>query len=150
MALTHFISNVQLVGDQTGTHTAQATKFQAELFALVFAGAKTQRKTVHTVNLTGKQAILRFAKRQFAVEQHFTHGDTGFLGVQTQAHVGQQTFILNDLFDLQLPSFMTADGITGVKHHAGDRGIISCIQAVFTGSGEKQGHHAHIQCDDST
>ncbi len=38
------------------------------------ARAIAQRKAVHTVDLTGKQAVLRFAEHQFAVEQHFTQG----------------------------------------------------------------------------
>ncbi|CAH0264148.1 hypothetical protein SRABI106_02888 [Rahnella aquatilis] len=147
MALTDFISDVQLMWDQAGTHTAQTAEFQTELFTLIFTGAETQGKTVHTVNLTGEQTILRFAEGQFAVEQHFAHGNAGFFCVQTGADIGQQTFVFNNFFDLQLPAFVTADGITGVEHHAGDRGIISGIQTVFTGGGEKQGDHAHIQRD---
>ena len=133
--------------DQAGAHTAQATEFQTELFALIFTGAKAQGETIHAVDLAGEQAILRLAEGQLAVEQHFAHRDAGFFCIKTGADIGQETFIFNDFFDLQLPAFVAADGITGIEHHAGDRGIISGIQTVFTGGGEKQSHHAHIYCN---
>ncbi len=71
MAMAHVMGDVQLVGDQAGALAAQAAPRHAVLFALVFARAEAQRETIHTVDLPGKQAILRFAEHQLAVEQHF-------------------------------------------------------------------------------
>ncbi len=45
---------------------------------------------------------------------------------------------------------MAGHGITRVEHHAGYRGIVAGIQAVFTGGGEKEGNHARIQRHDGS
>ena len=146
MALADFMGDVQLVRDQAGAHAAQAGERQAILLALVFACAETQRETVHAVDLAGEQAILRFAEGQLAVQQDFAHRHAAFLGVLAGADIGQQTVFLFHLFHLQLPSLVAADA--RVEHHAGDRRIVSGIEAVFTGGGEKQGNHARVQRHD--
>ncbi|MNT17858.1 hypothetical protein D3C72_1530360 [compost metagenome] len=150
MTLADFIGDMQLVRDQAGTHATQAGERQAILLALVFTRAETQGETVHTVDLAGKQAVLRFAEGQFAVQQHFAHRHTALLGIQAGADIGQQTVILFDLFDLQFPPFVVADGVARVEHHAGDWRVISGVEAVFTGCGEKQGNHARIQRHDGS
>jgi hypothetical protein len=91
IAATHIVSDVQLMRDQVSTLAAQAAPRHTVLRALIAAGAKTQRKTVHTVNLPGKQAILWFAEYQFTVEQHFAQDNVVFLGIQTRSGVGKQS-----------------------------------------------------------
>ncbi len=79
MAAANVMSDIQLMRDQAGALTAQAAPRHAVLFALEFARAIAQSKTIHTVNLSGEQTVLRFAENQLAVEQHFTQGNVGFL-----------------------------------------------------------------------
>ena len=145
VAAADVMGDMQLVGNQAGALSAQAAPRHPVLLALVFAGAVAQRKTVHSVDLAGEQAVLRFAEHQFAVEQHFAQRDVGFFGIKTGTGVSQQAVFFINFVNLELPAFVAGDGITRVKHHAGDRGIIACVQTVFADGGEKQGHHARIQ-----
>ena len=148
MAAANVMSDIQLMRDQAGALTAQAAPRHAVLFALEFARAIAQGKTIHTVNLSGEQTVLRFAENQLAVEQHFTQGNVGFLGVESGAGVGQQAVLFINFVNLELPAFMAGDGVARVKHHAGDRGVVACVQTVFADGGEKQGHHARVQRND--
>ncbi len=84
MTTAHIVGNMQLVRDQAGALAAQAAPRHAVLFALELARAVAQGKAIHTVDLAGEQAVLRFAEYQFAVEQHFTQGDVRFLGALTK------------------------------------------------------------------
>ena len=74
--------------DQTGADAAQAAGGTAVLFTQEFAGTVAQRKAIHTVNLTGKQAILRFIKCQFTVEKHFAQADIVLTGIGTLPGIG--------------------------------------------------------------
>ncbi len=142
VATSDIMGDMQLVGNQAGALSAQAAPRHPILLALVFAGA-VARKTVHPVDLTGEQAVLRFAEHQFAVEQHFAR-DVGFFGIETGTGVGQQAVFFINFVNLELPAFMAGDGITGLNitrvignHCARTDG--------FADGGEKQGHHARIQ-----
>lgn len=145
MTTAHIVGNMQLVRDQAGALAAQAAPRHAVLFALELARAVAQGKAIHTVDLAGEQAVLRFAEYQFAVEQHFTQGDVRFLGVQAGASVGQQPVLFIHFVNVELPAFMAGDGVARVKHYAGDRGIVARVQTVFADGGEKESDHARIQ-----
>ncbi len=133
------------MGDQAGTLTAQAAPRHTVLFALELTRAVAQREAIHTVNLTGEQAILWLAKYQFAVEQHFAQHDIGLFGIEASADIGEQSILFFYVFNLQLPAFMAGNGVARVEHHAGNRGIIASIQTVFTGGGEEESDHTRIQ-----
>ncbi|MNP04826.1 hypothetical protein D3C76_967570 [compost metagenome] len=68
MTATNVVGDVQLVRDQAGALTAQAAPRHTVLLALELTRAIAQGKTVHAVNLTGEQTVLRLAKHQAAVE----------------------------------------------------------------------------------
>ena len=150
MTATHIVGDVELMRDQAGALAAQTAPWHAVLFTLKFTCAVAQRKPIHAVNLTSKQAILRFAERQFAVEQDFTQCDAGFFGIKTGTNVGKQTIFFFYFIDLQLPAFMAGNGIARVEHHAGHGGVTARIQTVFTGGGEKQSDGARIHGDNGS
>jgi hypothetical protein len=57
--------------------------------------------------LPGKQAVLRLAEHQFAVEQHFTQDDIGFVRIQASADVGEQSILFFYVFNLSCqPSWL--------------------------------------------
>ena len=145
MTTAHIVGNMQLVRDQAGALAAQAAPRHAVLLALELTRTVAQGKAVHTVNLTGKQAVLRLAEHQFAVEQHFTQSHVRFLGVQASTGVGQQPVLFIHFVNVELPAFMAGNGVARVKHHAGDRGIVARVQTVFADGGEKESDHARIQ-----
>ncbi len=144
VATANIVCDMQLMRNQIGAHATQAAGRQAILLAVIFTGAKTQGKTIHTIELAGKQAILRLAEHQLTVEHHFTQHDAGFCRVETRADIADDLILFEDFFNFQLPAFMAGDGITRIKHDTGHGRIISGIQAVFTGCGEEQGHHSGI------
>ena len=148
MAAANVVSDIQLMRDQAGALAAQAAPRHAVLFTLELTRAIAQGEAIHTVDLPGKQAVLRLTEHQFAVEQHFTQGDVGFLGIEAGTGVGQQTVLFINFVNLELPAFMAGDGIARVEHHAGDRGVVACVQTVFADGGEKQSHHARVQRND--
>ncbi|EFE07530.1 hypothetical protein CIT292_09417 [Citrobacter youngae ATCC 29220] len=125
------MGDVELVGDQAGSLTAQTAPRHTVLFALKFTRAIAQREAVHTVNLAGKQAILWFTEDQFAVEQHFTQRYTGFFGIKAGSDIGKQTVFFFYFIDMQLPAFMACYRIARIEHHAGHGGITARIQTVF-------------------
>ncbi len=145
MATAHIIGDMQLMRDQVRPLAAQAAPRHPVLFALIATGAKTQGKAIHTVDLPGKQAVLRFTEHQFAVEKDFTQGDIRFLGVEARPGVGKQAIFFRDVIHFELPAIVAGNGIAGIEHHAGDRGIITGIQTVFAGCREKQSYHTRIQ-----
>ena len=137
MAAANIMSDVELVRDQAGTLTAQAAVRHTELFAGILTRAITQCKAVHTVNLPGKQTVLRFAEHQFAIKENFTQGYAGLFSIQASTDIGQQAIFFFYFFDLHLPAVMAGNGITRVEHHAGHGGITACVQTVFTSRWEK-------------
>ncbi|MNS47955.1 hypothetical protein D3C72_805070 [compost metagenome] len=145
MATANVVGDVQLVWDQAGTLTTQAAPRHAVLFTLEFTRAIAQGKTVHAVDLTGKQTVLRLAEDQSAVEQHFAQDDICFFRVDSRTDVGEDPILFFYVFNLQLPAFMAGNGVARIKHDAGNRGIIACIQTVFTGGREQDGDHTRIQ-----
>ncbi|MND14628.1 hypothetical protein D3C80_48180 [compost metagenome] len=145
VATANVVGDVQLVRDQAGALAAQAAPRHPILLALIFTRAVAQRKAVHTVDLPGEQAILRLAENQLAVEQHFTQDHVGFFGIQTGTGIGQQAVLFIYFVNLELPAFVAGDGVARIKHHAGDRGVVACVQTIFADGGEKKGNHARIQ-----
>ena len=85
--------------------------------------------------MPGKQAVLRLAEHQFAVEQHFTQDDIGFIRIKTSTNVGEQSILFFYVFNLELPAVMAGHGVARIEHHAGNRGVIASVQTVFTGRG---------------
>ena len=126
------MGDVQLVGDQAGALATQAAPRHTVLFTLELTCAIAQREAVHSIDLPGKQAILRFAENQFAVEQHFTQDDIGLVGIQASANVGEQSILFFYVFNLELPAIMAS------------------VQAVFTGGGEEEGNHTRIDSNDGS
>ncbi len=150
MATAHVMGDVQLVGDQAGALAAQAAPGHAVLFTLELTRAIAQGEAIHTVDLPGKQAVLRLAEHQLAVEQHFAQDDIGLVGVQASADVGEQSILFFYVFNLELPAVVAGHGVTRIKHHAGYRGVIAGVQAVFTGGREEEGNHARINGNDGS
>ncbi|BAK10116.1 hypothetical protein PAJ_0036 [Pantoea ananatis AJ13355] len=144
MAAAYVVGDMQLVGDQIGTHAAQAADGQAILLTLIFTCAKTQGEAIHTVELACKQPVLRFAEHQFAVEHHFTQHDVGFFGIKARADIGYQVIVIAYFIDLHLPAFVAGNGITRIKNHAGDRRVAASVEAIFPCGREQQGDHARI------
>ena len=70
--MTDFTGDMQLMRDQADPATGQSAGRAAAAGMLVDQGFITQRKTGMAINLTGKQAILRFIKFDEVVQHHFT------------------------------------------------------------------------------
>ena len=100
MATAHVMGDIQLMGNKAGTLAAQAAPRHAVLFTLELTRAIAQREAIHTVDLPGKQAILRLAENQFAVEQHFTQDDIALVSVEASPNVGEQTILFFYVFNL--------------------------------------------------
>ena len=45
---------------------------------------------------------------------------------------------------------MAGHGVTRIEHHAGYRGVIASVQAVFTGGREEEGNHTRIDGNDGS
>ena len=150
MATAHVMGDIQLMGNKAGTLTAQAAPRHAVLLTLELTRAVAQGEAIHSVDLPGKQTVLRLAEHQFAVEQHFTQDDICLVGIKTRSDVGEQSILFFYVFNLQLPAVMAGHGITRIEHYAGNRGVIASVQAVFTGSREKEGNHARIDGNDGS
>lgn len=145
MAAANVMGDVQLMGDQAGALAAQAAPRHTVLLALVPAGAIAQGKAIHTVDLSGEQAVLRLAEDQLAVEQHFPQHHVGFLGINTGAGIRQQPFFLFHIVNVQLPAFVAGHRVARVEHDAGDGRVVTRVQTVFTGCREKESDHARVQ-----
>ncbi len=100
MTTANVMGDIQLMRDQAGALTTQAAPRHAVLFTLEFTCAIAQGETIHTVDLPGKQAILRLAENQFAVEQHFTQDDIALVSVEASPNVGEQTILFFYVFNL--------------------------------------------------
>ncbi|MNE15801.1 hypothetical protein D3C80_1087220 [compost metagenome] len=78
---THVVSDVELMGNQAGALSAQAAPRHTVLLALELTRAIAQGEAVHTVNLTGEQAILWLAEHQTAIEHHLAQHNVCFIGI---------------------------------------------------------------------
>ena len=150
MATAHVMGDIQLMGNKAGTLTAQAAPRHAVLLTLELTRAVAQGEAIHSVDLPGKQTVLRLAENQFAVEQHFTQDNIRLVGIKTRTDVGEQSILFFYVFNLQLPAFVAGHGVARIEHYAGNRGVIASVQAVFTGSREKEGNHARIDGNDGS
>ena len=150
MATANIVGDMQLVRDQAGTLAAQPAPRHTVLFTLIFTRAITQRETVHTVDLPGEQAVLRFAKDQFAVEKDLAQHDVGFLRIQARTGIGEQTVFFFYVFNSQLPAFVAGYRIARIKHDACNGGIAACIQTIFSRRGKKQSDGSRIHRYDCT
>ncbi len=150
VAATHIVGDVQLMRDQAGALSAQAAPRHPVLFALIFTRTVAQGEAIHTVDLPGEQAVLRFAEHQLAVEQHFTQHHARFPGVRAGTDIGEQTILFFYFINMQFPTFMAGDRIAWIEHHAGDWRIAAGIQTVFPGRGEKQSDGTRIHRDNSS
>ncbi len=72
MAVTDFAGNMQLMRDQADPATGQAASRAAATGVLVDQRFITQSKTGMTIDLTGKQTILRFVEFDEVVQHHFS------------------------------------------------------------------------------
>src|SRR5699024_10054826 len=131
------MSDVELVRDQAGALTAQAAVRHTELSAGILTRAITQRKAVHTVNLPGKQAVLRFAEHQFAIKENFTQGYAGLFSIQASTDIGQQAIFFFYFIDLHLPAGMAGNCITLVEQHAGHGRITDYARTIYPSRWEK-------------
>ncbi len=137
VAATNIMSDVELVRDQAGTLTAQAAVRHTELFAGILTRAITQRKAVHTVNLPGKQTVLRFAEHQFAIKENFTQATPdSSVSRREYRYGGHKPFSsFTSSTCICQPSWLVM--VSPWLNITRSRGITACVQTVFTSRWEK-------------
>ena len=136
MTMTDFTGDMQLMRDQTHTTAGQTTGWVPTTSMLVGQRFITQRKTGMTVDLAGKQTVLRFIKFDEVIQHHFTQCDFRTI-IHTGAVIGQQTIGFFDSTYIQLPLFMAGNTVAFIKTDTSDGRTFAGIQTLFAISGEQ-------------
>ncbi len=125
-----FTGDGHLMRDQVNAATEEAAGGGAAEGAAAFEGAEAEFEGAGVVDLTGEEAILRFAEADGV-------GELGFVDFAVVGLVDDEAVFFRDGGDGVLKVVVSFDGVADLEADAAEGGGLEGVLAVFVGSGEE-------------